>query len=111
MNPKQLESMSIDDLWEFRQEVTSVLEKRIRNKIHMLENMVEVLEFAPNMQPAEAPKRRPYPKVPPKFQNPERTHETWPGRSKQPLWVTELLEAGKNIEELRIAYAPEAATA
>jgi DNA-binding protein H-NS len=111
MNPKQLESMSIDDLWEFHQEVTSILEKRIRDKIHRLDNIAEVLEVAPSLQPAEAPKRRPYPKVLPKFQNPERPHETWAGRGKQPLWVTELLEAGKNIEELRIAYAPEAATA
>jgi DNA-binding protein H-NS len=110
MNPKQLESMSLDDLWAFHQEVSSILEKRIRDKIHKLENIAEVLEVAPSLQPAEAPKRRPYPKVLPKFQNPERPHETWAGRGKQPHWVTELLEAGRNIEELRIACAPGAAT-
>ena len=74
MNQNQLESMSIDDLWEFHQKVSSVLEKRIRNKIHSLENMVEVLlEFSCqtcNLQ--KFPKRRRYPKVLPKFQKPKR---------------------------------------
>ena len=111
MIQNQLESMSTDELWEFHQEVSSVLEKRIRNKIHRLENIVEVLELAPSMQPSEAPKRRPYPKVLPKFQNPARPHETWSGRGKQPHWVSQQLEAGKHIEDLRIADVPETAPA
>jgi DNA-binding protein H-NS len=49
--------------------------------------------------------------VPPKFQNPERPFETWAGRGRQPLWVTELIQAGKNIDDFRINRALEAAAA
>jgi DNA-binding protein H-NS len=116
MNQNQLESMSVDELWDLHQEVASVLAKRIKEKIHRLETIFVALESGPSVQPSsvqpsEPPKRRRYPKVLPKFQNPERPGETWAGRGRQPHWVTELLEAGKNIDDFRIARAPEAAPA
>ena len=111
MNWNQLESMSVDELWELHQELSSVLAKRIKNKIQQLESLSESLERAPDLQSSEAPKRRPYPKVLPKFQNPERPFETWAGRGRQPLWVTELIQAGKNIDDFRINRALEAAAA
>jgi DNA-binding protein H-NS len=116
MDRNQLESMSVDELWDLHQEVASVLATRIKDEIHKLENIFEALESGPSVQPSsvqpsEPPKRRRYPKVLPKFQNPERPDETWAGRGRQPQWVTELLEAGKNIEDFRIARAAEAAPA
>jgi DNA-binding protein H-NS len=42
----------------------------------------------------------------PKFQNPGQPFETWSGRGKQPRWVSEMLDAGKSIDDLRI---PESA--
>jgi DNA-binding protein H-NS len=108
MNQKHLKAMSVEELWELHQEISSVLEKRIRSEIGRLEHLSESLEqHATSLQPSEPPRRRPYPKVLPKFQNPERPSETWAGRGKQPHWVTELLQAGKNIEDLRIAHAAE----
>jgi DNA-binding protein H-NS len=116
MNQNKLETMSVDELWELHKEVSSILANRIKDEIHKLENIFEALESGPSVQPSRVqpsnpPKRRPYPKVLPKFQNPERPGETWAGRGKQPHWLTELLEAGKNIEDFRIARAAEAAPA
>jgi DNA-binding protein H-NS len=48
------------------------------------------------------PARRPYPKVEPKFQNPEDPSETWSGRGRQPRWVIAFLAAGRAIDDLRI---------
>lgn len=49
-----------------------------------------------------APGRRPYPKVYPKFRNPEPPHQTWTGRGKQPLWISRLLAQGTSLDDLRI---------
>lgn len=40
--------------------------------------------------------------VPPKYRNPNNPHETWTGRGRQPRWVSELLEQGYTLEQLRI---------
>jgi DNA-binding protein H-NS len=109
MNRNKLESMSIDELWELHKDVSAVLAKRIKNKIHKLENISEALAGASDLQPCEVAKRRPYPKVPPKFQNPEHPEQTWAGRGKQPQWVIELVRAGRNIEDFRISRASRAA--
>jgi DNA-binding protein H-NS len=48
--------------------------------------------------------RLPYPKVFPKFRNPDHPSETW-GRGKQPRWLTAQLRTGKRIDDLRIERA------
>jgi DNA-binding protein H-NS len=111
MNENNLESMSIDELWEMYEEIGSVLAKRIKSKINRLETLSEALERAPHLQPAQASTRRSYPKVQPKFQNPERPFETWAGRGRQPHWVTELLQAGKNLDDCRINDARQSVPA
>ena len=40
--------------------------------------------------------------VPPKYRNPNNPHETWTGRGRQPRWVSELLEQGYTLEQLKI---------
>src|SRR5579859_3322511 len=81
MNQKKLQAMSVDTLFGLYIEVTSVLEQRIKSKIHDLQHIAEVLEIAPGLDAGNAPsKRRPYPKVLPKFQNPADPDETWAGR-------------------------------
>jgi DNA-binding protein H-NS len=39
---------------------------------------------------------------PPKYAHPENPEMTWAGRGRQPAWVKEHLEAGKDLEELAI---------
>ena len=57
------------------------------------------------LNPAERPARRQYPTVLPKFRNPDEPHQTWSGRGKRPLWITELLDAGRSIQDFQISEA------
>ena len=69
-----------------------------------LESRLVELRGAPasELNGGDRPERRPYPKVQQKYQNPDRPSETWSGRGKQPRWVSDLLQSGKNIEDLLI---------
>ena len=48
------------------------------------------------------PERRKYPRVLPKYQNPDVPSETWSGRGKQPRWLTAALKTGHSIEDFVI---------
>jgi hypothetical protein len=39
----------------------------------------------------------PRPERHPKFRNPDAPHQTWSGRGKQPHWIRELLQKGKQL--------------
>ena len=41
-------------------------------------------------------------KVAPKYANPSDKSQTWTGRGRRPVWVSEALEAGKRLEDLTI---------
>jgi DNA-binding protein H-NS len=45
--------------------------------------------------------RRKYPRVLPKYRNPQ-TSETWSGRGKRPRWLVAAMKSGRKIEEFRI---------
>jgi DNA-binding protein H-NS len=102
MNKDDLEEMSLDDLWGLHERITAVLAKRIELETSKLQARLDRLarNFADPAREGRQP--RPYPKVRPKFQNPDQPTETWAGRGKQPRWVSDLLKAGKSIEDLRI---------
>lgn len=102
MGPDDFQSMSIDELWALREEIGKTLAAKLETEKRELEALIEKLgrETAPS---PEARQRRPYPKVYPKFQNPAKPAQTWAGRGRQPRWMSELLAAGKSIDELRIA--------
>ena len=48
-------------------------------------------------------KRRKYPRVFPRYRNPDNHSETWSGRGKQPRWLAAALTRGRAIEEFKIA--------
>lgn len=48
-------------------------------------------------------KKRKMPPVPPKYRDPNDADRTWTGRGRQPKWVREQIEAGKDLEDLRIS--------
>lgn len=39
---------------------------------------------------------------PPKYRHPENPELTWAGRGRQPRWIKEALEQGKNLDDMRI---------
>ena len=104
MKRNDFEGMSLDELWAIHEKIASILEFKIQSEKLKLERRLLELNQAPASQANghRRPERRPYPKVQPKYRNPDRASETWSGRGKQPRWFNALLQSGKQIDELRI---------
>jgi DNA-binding protein H-NS len=109
MKDIDFQSMSIDELWALHEAIASILSTRIRAEKLKLEKRLDKLGRKLGNATHETAQRRPYPKVHPKFRNPEPPHETWSGRGKQPRWVIKMFEAGKSVDDLRIPKTAERA--
>jgi DNA-binding protein H-NS len=97
-----LAMMSADQLWNLREEVRTTLSTRLGAEKQKLERRLARLNGRIEHK-QEA--RRPYPKVYPKYRNPERPSETWSGRGKQPRWVGAQLRSGMKVDDLRISQS------
>ncbi len=110
MNKKQnFDGMSVDELWHLHEELSQVLSVRLTSEKRELEKRLAQLRREKEMRQTEsadarsAPReRRKYPRVFPKYRNPEEPSETWSGRGKQPRWLTAALKTGHKIEEFVI---------
>jgi DNA-binding protein H-NS len=91
--------MSVDQLWDLHEEVVALLSNKIDAEKRELERRLALLQRIEKKPNA----RRPYPKVHPKYRNPERPSETWSGRGKRPHWVGAQLRSGKKFDELLIS--------
>ena len=101
MKKDALQSMSIDELWTLHEDIGQLLNAKLEAERRQLdERLVRLGQKVP--QKIEARRRRPYPKVLPKFQNPAEPAQTWAGRGRQPRWISAMLETGKSIDDLRI---------
>lgn len=94
---EKLKSLSLDELWTLHDQVAETLLGRIADQKRKLENWLMRLE-----RPEKKHARRPYPKILPKFQNPDEPTQTWTGRGKQPRWLTAQLRSGKQMHDLLI---------
>ena len=114
-NPKErasiadgLHSMSVDELWDLHKDVCSLLTEKLTAEKLDLENRLVQLNQAALDQHAniahDAPRivRRPYPKVFPKYRNPDDTSETWSGRGRLPRWLDAKLKLGMKMEAFLI---------
>jgi DNA-binding protein H-NS len=102
MTKSEVKSMSADELWILHATIRAALITRISAAVAVLEDRLRNL----NQKSRAAiivPPRRPYPKVRPKFQNPEKPFETWAGRGKQPTWLKTQLKSGKRIDDFLIS--------
>ena len=97
MKQSKLERMSINELWIMHEKIRAILSTKLGTEKHQLERRLAQLNGQGDK------KRRPYPKVLQKYQNPERPSETWSGRGKQPHWVGTQLRRGKKIDDLLVA--------
>ena len=97
-----LKSMPLDELWALHETICSILARKLEAEKRSLERRLNELRRSFKKASNETPERRPYPKVHPKFRNPQPPQQTWSGRGHQPRWVRELLAAGKTIDDLRI---------
>lgn len=105
MKRHDFNSMSVDELWALRLEISSVLASKIAVKKTKLEKRLRQLQTNSASSEAVRRERRPYPQVLPKYRNPAKPAETWAGRGRQPRWVTEQLRSGKKLDDFRIQPA------
>jgi DNA-binding protein H-NS len=103
-------AMSTDEMWQLHAEIARLLSVRLTSEKRELEQRLAKLrrenEF-PQVGVAltrqDPPReRRKYPRVLPKYQNPNEPSETWSGRGKQPRWLKAALKTGHTIEEFVI---------
>jgi DNA-binding protein H-NS len=102
MEDIDLKSMPLDELWALHETISLILARKLEAEKRSLEQRLNELSRRVRKAANETSERRPYPKVHPKFRNPEPPHQTWTGRGLQPRWVRELLAAGKSLDDLRI---------
>jgi DNA-binding protein H-NS len=111
MKKIELEAMSIDDLWSLHEKISGILSARITSEKRELEKRLAVLNRgrdvieggdASQSYNSNGKARRKYPRVFPKYRNPQTPSETWSGRGKQPRWLAAAIKTGRKIEDFRI---------
>jgi DNA-binding protein H-NS len=114
MKKIDLETMSIDDLWSLHERISKLLSERITSEKRELEKRLAVLNRGGGLiaggdvlrlHSANGKVRRKYPRVHPKYRNPQVPHETWSGRGKLPRWLVAAMKSGRKKEEFEIAEA------
>ena len=105
MKRDDFNSMSVEELWVLRSEISSILASKIAAEKTKLEKRLRQLQSNTVSSESVRRERRPYPQVFPKYRNPAKPGETWAGRGKQPRWVSEQLRSGKKLDDFRIQPA------
>ena len=114
MKKIDLQTMSVDDLWLRHEEISKILSARITSEKRELEKRLAVLKRggraieggdAPQSYNANGKARRKYPRVFPKYRNPQMPSETWSGRGKQPRWLVAAIKTGRKIDDFKIGEA------
>jgi len=115
MKKIDLEAMYFDDLWSLHEQISQILSVRITSEKRELERRLEVLNRGRDVigakddtaqNNANGRARRKYPRVLPKYRNPQ-TSETWSGRGKQPRWLVAAIKTGRKMEDFEIGAASE----
>jgi len=75
---RDFESLSVDELWALYEKVSEHLAVRLIEKMDVLEARLKQLAPRLNVDDGKS-RRRPYPKVQPKFQNPDQQSQTLTG--------------------------------
>lgn len=96
-----LESRSVGDLWSLHELVLAELSRKITAERARLDDRLRHLGSVDDGS-ASRRRRRPYPKVLPKYRNPKNQSETWAGRGKQPRWLAAQLRSGKKLSDFLI---------
>ena len=88
MNKKlNLDSMSVDEMWQLHEEISRILSLRLTSEKRELEKRLDQLRHekqtpsSNDVKDIDRAPRRKYPRVDPKYQNPQEPHETWSVRN------------------------------
>jgi DNA-binding protein H-NS len=113
-NKLNLGAMSVDEMWQLHEDLGRALSVRLTTEKRQLEKRLAQLRRENEIRRSEtdggqaskgARERRKYPRVLPKYRNPDESSETWSGRGKQPRWLVAALKSGHTIEEFLISGA------
>jgi DNA-binding protein H-NS len=106
------ESMTVDELWLLYEELSQLLSVRLTSEKRELEKRLAQVQREIKFRPPETleipsgpRERRRYPRVLPKYRNPQEPSETWSGRGKTPRWLSAALKTGHTIDEFVIEDA------
>jgi DNA-binding protein H-NS len=99
MEPHDLESMSMDELWSIHVSVASVLTRKISAEKARLDERLSQLGVSVLHHPAKKMTSTP---LFPKYRNPAEPTETWAGRGRHPRWLIAQLRSGRQLDEFRI---------
>jgi len=99
MKIDEINSLSVDDLWSLHDDVVSMLSRKLSDEKKRLDRRLRQLGGG-RISLTHA--RRPYPRVLPKYRNPDRPSQTWAGRGKKPRWMVAQLRSGKRLDDFRI---------
>jgi DNA-binding protein H-NS len=102
MKSPNLQTMSVDELWELYEQIGRSLSEKLTSEKRRVELRLGKLQGDSVSTSSTEEPRQPYPKVRAKYQNPADPSQTWAGRGTKPRWVTEMLDAGMSIDDLRI---------
>ena len=86
-------------------------EKMAQERGLSLSELIDDKEGAPSATPAESKPRGRRPAaakpakapLPPMYSNPSDSSQTWSGRGRRPQWAVDWMEAGRSLDELKIA--------
>jgi DNA-binding protein H-NS len=99
----KLSEMSTQDLWTLYEEMNAELGRKIKvEKARLEERLRKVNSGLALTDTNFGRQRRPYPKVVPKYRNPNNLNETWSGRGKRPRWLAAQLRSGKRLNHFLI---------
>ena len=102
-----LKALTVDDLLELRDRVTSALSSRVEAERRDLESRLARLNRTHGPDSFRVAKGGRViggrATVAPKYRNPDNPQETWSGRGRKPRWMTAAIKAGKKLRDFRIA--------
>ena len=101
IDKNDVKSLSLDRLWNLREEIDAVLAAKMVAEKRILEDRLRKLTGQAQVGQIRKA-RRSYPAVLPKYRNPNQPSETWAGRGKQPRWLTAALKSGKRLDDFQI---------
>lgn len=100
----QLEMLEIAELRRVSKKVEKLIEgyedRKMREALAAAEEAARAHGYS--LSELSDAKKKSGSKVAPKYAHPENAELTWTGRGRQPRWIKELIEAGSNLEDLKI---------
>ncbi len=99
MEPRDFESMSVDELWSLHMSVALVLTRKISDEKARLDERLSQLGGSVLLHPDRKTTRT---ALIPKYRNPAQPSETWAGRGRHPRWLIAQLRSGRQLDEFRI---------